>query len=348
MPEIDRPQLTVSALGSVVRIVLPPDASPELVERVAEPWRGALIESTSADREVVVDATDDVDRMLEQLSVRVTLEALDHRRGELIMLHAAGIALDDGRVIAFVGPSGRGKTTLSRELGKHFGYVSDETIGVDADLNVFPYRKPLSVVQNSGPKKQVAPAVAGLRDLPNRPLRLAALVLLDRDSDAQGSELEPVGMVEALVDLVPQLSYLSDLETPLRQLAHLVDGVGGVRRLRYREASEVADLVQRMSVDDLPGSWCPAAHSPSEGEFVIAVDDGIVSEDRIVVLSAGVVRVLSGIAPTIWDSVSEGSSFAGIVEAVTAVFGEPPAGEARAIVAEAIDELVGVGVLRRA
>lgn len=347
MPDLPGPQLTVSALGAVVRIVLPSDASPELVARVTDPWRGALVESVSADREVVLDATDNIEGMLEQLSVRVTLEALDHRRGDLIMFHAAGVALDDGRVLAFVGPSGRGKTTLSRELGKHFGYVSDETIGVDADLNVFPYRKPLSVVQDSGPKKQVGPVDAGLRDLPDAPLRLAALVLLDRDGQAPAPELASVDLLDALEATVPQLSYLGDVESALCRLALLVERVGGIQRLRYSDASDVPPIVPGLVRARSTGRWRPALGSVGRGELTIDADDAIASGGRIAVLSGGVVRVLSGIAPVIWQAVHDGRAFDGVVDSVTAAFGVPPRGEASALVANAVGELVSAGLLRR-
>ncbi len=71
--------------------------------------------------------------------------AISGLRGEALMLHASAVALDDGRVIGFVGPSGRGKTTASQALGRTYGYVTDETLAIRADGSVVAYPKPLSI-----------------------------------------------------------------------------------------------------------------------------------------------------------------------------------------------------------
>ena len=82
------------------------------------------------------------DRCCASLSIDVTLAALAQRAGELLLLHAAGLAAPDGGgVVVLVGPSGRGKTTAARVLGRHFRYVSDESIGIDTDGTVLPYRR---------------------------------------------------------------------------------------------------------------------------------------------------------------------------------------------------------------
>ena len=120
--------------------------------------------------------------MLSGLSQQVTLAAIEAARGRAWMLHAAGIATPDGQVVVLVGPSGRGKTTASRALGAVYGYVSDETIAIDDDGRVWPYRKPLSVIEDpAAPKTQLPPSALGLQPLPDAELRVAAVVLLDRD-----------------------------------------------------------------------------------------------------------------------------------------------------------------------
>ena len=120
--------------------------------------------------------------MLSGLSQQVTLAAIEAARGRAWMLHAAGIATPDGAVVVLVGPSGRGKTTASRALGTVYGYVSDETVAIDDDGRVWPYRKPLSVIEDSGARRrQLAPSALGLQPLPDAELRVAAVVLLDRD-----------------------------------------------------------------------------------------------------------------------------------------------------------------------
>ena len=170
----------VAAIGATLRIQFAPDVPEESRERVLDAWTGASAKADVVDAVIRIEPDAEIESMLELLSVRVTLAALERRRGELIMMHAAGVATDDGSVVAFVGPSGRGKTTLSVALGAHFGYVSDETIAVDDDHTVWAYRKPLSMVRPGSPKEQVSPRSAGLLGLPAGRLRLAAIVLLDR------------------------------------------------------------------------------------------------------------------------------------------------------------------------
>src|SRR5690242_4779685 len=111
------------------------------------------------------------------------------------MLHAAGLASDDGGTVALVAGSGTGKTTAGRLLGRSLGYVSDETIAVEHDLTVRPYAKPLSIVTDptvpTG-KHEESPDDLGLR--PAAPvLRLAAVAVLERRDDVGGPVLEPIG-----------------------------------------------------------------------------------------------------------------------------------------------------------
>ena len=53
-------------------------------------------------------------------------------------------------------------------------------------------------------------------------LRLAALVLLDREQAVQQPYIEQMAVTEVLAELVPQTSFLTELEHPLRTLAELV------------------------------------------------------------------------------------------------------------------------------
>lgn len=181
---------------------------------------------------------------LHALSSLITVHAINARAGELVMIHAAGIALPDGRVVAFAAPSGTGKTTLSNALGKAFGYVTDETLAVRRDGSVLPYPKPLSVVQpGSGMKAQVSPDEAGLK-VPPAELRLAAVVLLNRVRDEQVDARATVAeLLDGLVELAPQVSYLSRLDSPLRTLANLVQSVGGVQIVTYSQVDDLSDLV---------------------------------------------------------------------------------------------------------
>ena len=164
------------------------------------------------------------------------------------MLHAAGLATDEGRVVVLVGPSGRGKTTASRVLGRDFGYVSDESVGIEADGTVLPYRKPLSIIEDHDHlKAQRSPKELGLRPLPDRPLRVAALVLIERDPGVAEPRVERLDPAEGIVGLAEQASYLGRLPHPLRTLWSHVAAVGGVHRVTYSDAATLAPAIAQLA-----------------------------------------------------------------------------------------------------
>lgn len=52
--------------------------------------------------------------------------------GTLLMLHAGAVSDPvTGRSLVYVAAGGTGKTTLTRRLGQRFGYLTDETVGID-------------------------------------------------------------------------------------------------------------------------------------------------------------------------------------------------------------------------
>jgi hypothetical protein len=340
----------VDVLGLPVRIELADDLDETQRAEAHAAWSGALSESDAEPaHRCILRAGEGFAAAMERLTVDVTLAALDALRGRTLMFHAAGVADESGRVAAFVGPSGRGKTTLSRMLGAHFGYVSDETIAVRPDRSVQAYRKPLSVVRDGAPKQQLSPVDAGLRDLPAGPLTLHVLALLDRDASLDGPRIEPVPLADALPELVPQMSYLRDQDRPLQTIAALADAVGGVRVLRYPDASTVAPLLPALL--DAPGqasSWTPVPDAVASGPFHSdGVQDAILTDGYAVVMAGAQVQVLDGIAPTIWLAARAGHDLDGIVSAVEAEFGTPPEGEARNLVAGALEELIAADLLGR-
>ncbi|WP_353114304.1 PqqD family peptide modification chaperone [Microbacterium sp.] len=344
--------LDVSALGTRVRIDFEEGFDTDAEAGIRSSWADAEVpfeEGVEPDAVVGVPSDHELDELAEALTVRVTLAALEQRRGELVMFHAAGVADDDGRVAAFVGPSGRGKTTLSRELGKHFGYVSDETIAVGAGLAVLPYRKPLSLVRADSPKEQVAPRSLGLGDLPDAPLRLSALAILERDEVHVEPFVEELEFPDAIADLAPQMSYLAELPQPLQTIATVCDRVGGIVRLSYPDASTVyaivPELLERRPVE---AAWEPVPVEAENPEFDLSdVLDAIAFDDRTVVLALRRVHVLVGIAPTIWESLRRGRTTAEIVEDVVAEFGVPADGDAGELVEAALQTLVDAAIIAR-
>lgn len=185
--------------------------------------------------------------VMHQLSPAVTLRLIEARAGALMMLHACALAHPTtGRTAVLVAPSGTGKTTLARTLGASFGYLTDETAGIERDGRLLPYPKPLSVIPVPGEpiKDQLAPAACGLAPAPADP-RLAAVVLLERDAEGPAvPEVETEPTVTALATLAGQTSYLTRVERPLHALAATIEQGGGLRRVRYRESASLAPLLE--------------------------------------------------------------------------------------------------------
>lgn len=248
-------RILVDAVGARIAIALD-TVDDEAEAAIRRAWADAVIadDGTAPDGTApdgpAPDATvtpgdKQLDRMMETLSQQVTMAALTHSEGKAWMLHAAGLADDSGAVVVLVGPSGRGKTTASRTLAQHWGYVSDETIRIDADGTVHAYRKPLSVIEKRGtPKVQVAPSEAGLRPLPEAPLRVQAIVILDRDAAHPGPpQLEQADLGDAIEELVLQSSFLTSADGPLRFIQAVAEASGGVRRVHYSEAADLPAVI---------------------------------------------------------------------------------------------------------
>jgi hypothetical protein len=186
--------------------------------------------------------------LMHNLSPSITGRAIEHLAGQLLMFHACALAdPGTGATAVFVGPSGMGKTTLSRQLGRSLGYVTDETAAVDADGSVRHFAKPLSLLGAAGYlKDQVSPDELELLRPPATP-RLGAVVLLDRRPSAPADpSVSSVGLLEAIAALAEQISYLKVLDRPLQRLAALLQSVGGARRLSYRDGADLLPVVRTL------------------------------------------------------------------------------------------------------
>lgn len=382
------PNLLITALGAIVEIDLA-GVSDSDAEAVVEAWRDACtppspvverVDRGETPRTPTVAPPPSVDRatMLERLSQRVTLAAIDARRGDLWMLHAAGVAAEDGRVIVLVGPSGRGKTTAARVLGAHFGYVSDETVAIDDEGRVWPYRKPLSmIVQPGQPKVQRAASDLGLEALPDAALRLGAILLLDRRDDGPSDPVvEEVELGDALEELVPQSSYLTAMSSPLHAIAALTGWVGGIRRVTYRDAASLRAVVDSLLATptaigpprpaDAAGVPADSSDGRGDGEALSRpVEPGettgkrysrspvvdaleLPDPDRIATLRSGedgtgTLHVLAGVAPALWRAAAM-ATMADLRSAAIAEHGHPAA-DPGPLVTAAVAELVDAGVL---
>jgi hypothetical protein len=247
----------LTAMGVPVVVRCSGSRASELRHLVVDAWQDCLSAGSAADDDpVLVDvALEDADQaalVLHELSPRMTSEVIGRNAGELLMLHAAGLAdPDSGRAVALVAASGTGKTTATRRLGRELGYLSDETVAIRADRSVVAYPKPLSVLESpdSAVKTQTAASALGLLPAPARS-RLCAVLLLSRDSSAAGVDVKPVPTLEALALLAPQISYLARLPRPLHRVAETLAAVGGLCRVTYREADELGPVVHRLLRED--------------------------------------------------------------------------------------------------
>lgn len=220
-------------------------------EAFVHTWSRALGAPTPDEPVVTVlapgpPAVPDVATVLHQLSSSVTLAALEAAAGRLWMLHAAGLADPaTGAAVALVAPSGTGKSTAARTLGRRLGYLSDETVGLTAEARVLPHAKPLSIVLPGSPvKEQVSPDDAGLALAPDD-ATLRAVIVLTRD-DSATPWLEPLRTAAALPVLSEQTSYLTRLPRPLAHMAGILERTDGVHRLHYRDIADAVPLLQEL------------------------------------------------------------------------------------------------------
>ncbi|MDF8264701.1 hypothetical protein [Luteipulveratus flavus] len=239
----------IETLEAVVDVL----AEPTTVRRLRQQWSRCLTGPASAAPDLVVDLTgaltteESADETEYRVTTRVTRAAIDAQRGRRLLLHAAGVADPvTGRMLILVAESGGGKTTAAAVLGRRLGYVTDETVALDDDLTALPFPKPLSVVRRGDDpydKSQHGPDELGLLPAPARPTA-AAVMLLARDPERdEPPALEAAHVLDGLLALVPQTSALPEIDRPLSRLAALIERTGGIRRLRYREVADAADLL---------------------------------------------------------------------------------------------------------
>lgn len=368
--------LTVSALGVGITVALGDELSGDEKELVRSAWAPAAKEGRPTDLSLTAGVTTaaaprvydimggDFRSLASMLSTRITLAAIEHRKSELIMLHACGVADSEGRVAAFVGPSGRGKTTLASKLGREWGYVTDETVGIDRDGRVLPYRKPLSMIDPEAvgaDKIQVSADEIGLLPLPDVPLAISAVVLIDRRPGHGAPLVTDVPLIDALVQLIPEMSYLPQLERPLQRVAALIERVGGIRKVSYRESDHLVPLLSSLvgrrqafregiewEVVDRAASGPSSVTEGDRDEFHRVVPlDAIRSGSCYVLLHADQVRVLDGIGPAIWDALVTARSQGEIAGAVVEALGAPSGSSASQLISLALDALVESGIVKR-
>ncbi|WP_448809168.1 hypothetical protein [Agromyces bauzanensis] len=331
-----------SAVDATIRRTIRKAGVAPQLSRGDAPWRASASFSALADR----------------LSADVTGAAIEAVRGGLLMLHAAALADPaTGRVLAFVGPSGMGKTTVSQRLGRRLAYLSDETTGITDDLAVEPYPKPLSLrlLADGRPKRQVTPASLGLMPAAERSHRLHRVVVLDRRDDApRHPRIEPLSVTQALAAVTSEVSHLRSLDRPLQRLAAVCAAGGGAVRVSYRDADDLAGVLDEiLSRDVTAPSWravdtSVVTDAPQIGGRAVRrlpSDDAVADGAGLAVFREGIVHVIAGIGPSLWVAARRASTIDELAATVVSEFGAPEGAPAEAVVGAAVEELVAGGLL---
>lgn len=250
-------RIAVGGLGAAVAIeLLPGDLAAEADDALAarlealwarcrttmEPTQTLTVRLGQPEPEISV-VESDPERLATALTQRVTHALIGARRGELLMFHAGAVSHPvTGRSLVFIARGGTGKTTLSSTLARSYGYVTDETVGMQPDGTILPYPKPLSVRQDQHYKRETSPDELGL--LRSHPAPHASrFVLLDRSPDAEAATIERLGTIDAIVAVSPETSSLSHLPRALHAIAELLDATGGAERWTYAEHADLLPLV---------------------------------------------------------------------------------------------------------
>lgn len=291
-----------------------------------------------------------------------TIASIEARAGELLMFHAAGLSDASGAAVAMIGPSGTGKSTVSRLLCKdQFSYVTDETVAVDPEIGrVLPFAKPIAVIpEGGGAKEEFGPDELGLLRPPQE-LTLRGLVLLERSAGVSAPEVEVLGILDGAAAIVPHTSALAHLPSPVALLAETIDRCGGVHLVRYAEATTLADSVrQALAAPPLGCSWThhPSADRPdpastaapgsAEGDLLAraAYTDAIEIDGDVQLMIGSSYVALQGVGAAIWLVLDRPRLPEALVDEVVELLGAHP--EADALVGAAVTELINLGAVRR-
>lgn len=339
----------------------------EQAAAVAADWSRCLVATRGAEApRLVVDSTLPLTREVRQrLASNLNVEGVERLAGEAVMLHAAGLATDDGRVLALVAESGTGKTTAAAHLCRDaFGYVTDETVVVLDDGRVLPFAKPLSVVVDPAQrsvKELHGPDDLGLRRHPDGPLTLGGVVLLVRRPDHVGApRVEPVALLDALVRLVEHTSALVHLDRPLQTLAGLLSRGPGPHELVYAEIGGCTELLAGLVAQGTEAPVAPAAPvaaweplevpdrpvptGPRGSLVVVPSLDGVVVGDEALLLHGDTPMRLGPLGLTLWRAAAAGARAADLPGIAVAAHGDHP--DAAALVRRGLAELVAAGLVR--
>lgn len=212
-----------------------------------------------AGREILVTPVQGADERLVQLYVTVMLlPAVLYQRG-LLLLHASAVAID-GRAVAFVGVSGRGKSTTAAALcACGHSLVADDVVAIDLSGSrpvvrpAFPQIKLREDVVTSlgytgADLRTIHPleekrALRSDRTFTTATLPLAAVYVLD---EGAAQAIVPVPARTAFQELIRQ-SYVP---------AQATDAQGFEQLARLAEATPVFQLQRTPGLPALPALAC--------------------------------------------------------------------------------------------
>ena len=348
--------LTSIRLNLLGESVVIQGSSANAADHIARDWSRCLdvgrgVDKSEAPIQVTFTGPTDADRYVATTSL--TFRLIDALSGRRLMFHACGLSHDEGRVLALVAASGTGKSTAARRLAREtFGYVTDETVVVDDDGHVEAYPKPLAFIEEGGGKVQRGPDELGLRPCADD-LTLSRVVLLDRRTVESAAELEPLSLLDAMVELIPQTSALPSLPRPLQRLADSLTACGGAYRLTYSEIDEAEPLLVDLMAGPAEQTEEYAPVDPPQSADRLALKDGrwtvapwldaVVVGDEALLLIDGTPMRLAGIGLTIWRALMDGVDTTDLTAHIVAVHSDHP--DADELVRQATMALVDAGAV---
>ena len=121
----DPSAVTLAALGVTITVD-PAEASLD-PGRFRRLWSRALTAPSDGSARVALHPGSS----MESATQEITRAFIEQRQGQLLMFHAGAVAdPTTGRSLVYVAPGGTGKSTLTTKLGREFGYLTDETVGI--------------------------------------------------------------------------------------------------------------------------------------------------------------------------------------------------------------------------
>ena len=229
---------------------------------------------------LVVDEIDDPEHVAHLLVDHVVPRVVA-LRGDL-MLHASGAVGPSGRAHLFLGKAAAGKSTIVTRLALgRWALLDDDGVRVaaagDGTFRAFPGTADVRLLPDiadrllagvppgartsAGSTKRRYGAVAGALGVATRPAPVAALYVLDRDSD-QPPSLEPLGFAEALTSIARHGFHVAEDPTDIARLA-FERGAGlaaavPVRRLAWPSGMSslgaTVELIEALDKDPRNGS----------------------------------------------------------------------------------------------